>query len=136
MWQTKPGQYSPIVADREHVYLVGKTRVYGLEEVSAYRTRRAIHAALRTRVARKLYFDRLFPAEAGRQACRIPVRSVKPKPQLRGHCATEVVVRKRDVVVVFTERWGRGNRRHSWRFVVRGTSARLVRQTGLKPPQL
>ena len=33
VWQSKAGQYSPIVADRERVYLVGKTRIYALEEV-------------------------------------------------------------------------------------------------------
>jgi outer membrane protein assembly factor BamB len=32
VWQSRAGQYSPIVADRERVYLVGKTRIYALEE--------------------------------------------------------------------------------------------------------
>ena len=32
VWRFPDGAYSPIVADRDRVYLVGKTRVYGLEE--------------------------------------------------------------------------------------------------------
>lgn len=31
VWETKAGQYSPIVADRRLVYLTGKTRIYALE---------------------------------------------------------------------------------------------------------
>ena len=32
VWSFPDGAYSPIVADRDRVYLVGRTRVYGLEE--------------------------------------------------------------------------------------------------------
>ena len=32
VWQFRDGQYSPVVADREHVYVVGKARVYALAE--------------------------------------------------------------------------------------------------------
>ena len=32
IWRFPDGAYSPVVADRDRVYLVGRTRVYGLEE--------------------------------------------------------------------------------------------------------
>ena len=32
VWRFPDGAYSPVVADRDRVYLVGKTRLYGLEE--------------------------------------------------------------------------------------------------------
>jgi outer membrane protein assembly factor BamB len=31
-WHFPDGQYSPLVADRERIYVTGKTRLYGLEE--------------------------------------------------------------------------------------------------------
>ena len=32
VWSFDDGEYSPIVADRERVYLVGRARVYGLRD--------------------------------------------------------------------------------------------------------
>jgi hypothetical protein len=32
VWRFPDGKYSPIVADRQRVYLVGRTRLYALEE--------------------------------------------------------------------------------------------------------
>ncbi|MFN2467556.1 MAG: hypothetical protein ABR521_05425, partial [Gaiellaceae bacterium] len=36
VWQSKAGQYSPIVADEERVYLTGKTRVYAYEPITRF----------------------------------------------------------------------------------------------------
>jgi outer membrane protein assembly factor BamB len=46
VWSYPDGAYSPIVADRDRVYLVGRTRVYGLDEKPTRRlvTRRAARA--------------------------------------------------------------------------------------------
>ena len=38
VWSFPDGAYSPVVADRDRVYLVGRTRVYGLEEKNANKT--------------------------------------------------------------------------------------------------
>ena len=38
VWSFADGAYSPIVADRDRVYLVGRTRVYGLEAKNAAKT--------------------------------------------------------------------------------------------------
>ena len=35
VWTFPDGQYSPVVADRERVYVAGKAGVYGLEERSS-----------------------------------------------------------------------------------------------------
>ena len=35
------GHYSPVVADRERIYVAGSTRVYALEERSRARTRKS-----------------------------------------------------------------------------------------------
>lgn len=45
VWQSKAGQYSPIVADDERVYLTGKTRVYALETIRRYGGRKLRPAA-------------------------------------------------------------------------------------------
>jgi outer membrane protein assembly factor BamB len=38
VWSFPDGAYSPVVADRDRVYVVGRTRVYGLEEKNATKT--------------------------------------------------------------------------------------------------
>jgi hypothetical protein len=32
VWTFPDGKYSPVVADKERMYLVGYTRIYGLDE--------------------------------------------------------------------------------------------------------
>jgi outer membrane protein assembly factor BamB len=48
VWTFPDGKYSPIVADSARVYLVGKTRLYGLEPADV-RKRRAVRAQSRPR---------------------------------------------------------------------------------------
>jgi outer membrane protein assembly factor BamB len=38
VWSFPDGAYSPVVADRDRVYLVGRTRVYGLDDKNATKT--------------------------------------------------------------------------------------------------
>ena len=51
VWRFFAGHYSPVVADREHVYVAGSTRVYALEERSAKRSAKKSKPA-RTRKAK------------------------------------------------------------------------------------
>jgi hypothetical protein len=37
MWKHWAGRYSPVVADREHLYVVGYTRIYGFEPIKKRR---------------------------------------------------------------------------------------------------
>jgi outer membrane protein assembly factor BamB len=92
LWTFPDGKYSPVVADRDRVYLVGYTKVYGLAEKRA-RTVRTLSAVSALRALRKAGLHRLkivgtrpLAIRVGRpprgkvaveHVCHIAVRGVK-----------------------------------------------------------
>lgn len=52
LWSYPDGKYSPVVADDAHVYLVGYTRVYGLEQRRSVRSRNQVRRHRSSRVHR------------------------------------------------------------------------------------
>jgi len=58
LWTFPDGKYSPVVADANRLYLVGYTRLYGLDELRA-RTVRKLSAASAFRVLRRAGFRHL-----------------------------------------------------------------------------
>jgi hypothetical protein len=58
LWTFPDGKYSPVVADASRLYLVGYTRVYGLDEVRT-RTSRKLSAASAFRSLRAAGFRHL-----------------------------------------------------------------------------
>jgi outer membrane protein assembly factor BamB len=52
-WSFPAGKYAnPVVADRDHIYVVGRANLFALEQKSAYQARKKARAA-RARKARK-----------------------------------------------------------------------------------
>ena len=82
LWTFPDGKYSPVVADKERVYVVGYAKVYGLEEKRA-KSVRTVSAPSALRLLRKGGLHRVKVVVA--HVCHIAVRGAKVNVGLAEH---------------------------------------------------